>query len=52
MSGAEILAAILVTILAGLETVIAALAVRELARKRGSPHLSVGSWMVIPPQHR
>jgi hypothetical protein len=34
MSGAEILAAILVTILAGLETVIAALAVRELARKR------------------
>lgn len=48
MSGAEILAAILVTILAGLETVIAALAVRELARKRDKKWTSLRSaWLRV-----
>jgi hypothetical protein len=48
MSGTEILAAILVTILAGLETVIAALAVRELARKRDKKWASLRSaWLRV-----
>jgi hypothetical protein len=48
MSGAEILAAVLVTILAGLETVIAALTVKELARKRDKKWASLRSaWLRV-----